>query len=122
MSARLEALEKVAAAAKAFRTEQYSEGRKWERMEQLFNALDALPPKPVGEAVEVRAVVFADPSFEAWTVYGNHCDEDQQVEDECQRLAWDGERRVATITARIPLPPVPTIAATVFPITTGGEG
>ena len=108
----LEALRRVAEAARKWRNAQHAT-EQYETFRALCAALDALPaPAAEPEVVEVRAVVFANAAG-AWTVYGNHCDEDEQLRDECKRLAWDDEVLTATIRARVPLPRVPEVVGEV---------
>ena len=114
----LEALRRVAEAARAF-FDAWDHGQATlgaiAEMGRALAALRALPApaEPDGEVVEVRAVVFANAEG-AWTVYGNHCDEDEQLRDKCKRLAWDDEVLTATIRAHVPLPRVPEVVGEVW--------
>jgi hypothetical protein len=72
-------------------------------------ALDALPPpQPPGETVEVRAVVWGHRRFNQYTI--------MKADHDTSPNAFDPEwQKAATITARVPLPTIPTITATVEP-------
>lgn len=106
MGDRLTALEAVADAARRFG---WHEGA--EILNARLDALDALPPasEPAGDVVDVRAVVFRDrENGEIWV----------HAEPDAENVSPHYLERIAIITARVPLPTIPTIPARV----TGDEG
>ena len=117
MTDRMAALERVAEAARASYRDPHIYRSVEERQAEMreivaaLDALDALPAEPVGEAVEVMAAVLVNadgaPSLCDMTSSG-----------QSSRLAlnsWlrNGFQHIATITARVPIPVIPTVAAKV---------
>ena len=112
---RLEALEKVAEAARGvFLRHDDMAQKRWRYgvLSDALSAFDALPqPPPPGETVEVRAVVYRDDEDGCLVVSG------WQKLDGSWTWPGDGDQgpHIATITARVPLPTIPTITAIVEP-------
>jgi hypothetical protein len=114
----MEAMERVVEAARQAIAEWDSDGEMdVSPVRAALAALDAIPapePQPAGDVVEVRAVVLASGDGN-WTVFGSDtCDDMDHAERRIRHaFVTTGEDRVAIITARVPLPTVPTIPATV---------
>ena len=103
MTDRMAALERVAEAARQMHVTRTSDGLAAAIvLRAALDALDALPAEPVGETVEVRAGVYRDRVDNRLCV--SDLDEDFHPAD---------FERIATITARVPLPAIPTVAARV---------
>jgi hypothetical protein len=111
---RQKALEAVAAAARLDARRSGISGQLAERLA----ALDALPPDPAParEVVEVRAVVKRDRNTGRLFTFGRTGETDVALVNWC-----NGYEVVCFLTARVPLPTAPTIAATVLPLTEGGR-
>lgn len=75
-----------------------------------FALIDATPATPA-ETVEVRAAVVMSPDGEQWTVHGWRSG--GVTSAHATLIASAYQIPVAIITARVPLPAVPTIAAEV---------
>jgi hypothetical protein len=110
--ARIAALEAVAEAARVHKAAWAGDGPAQfarERLHAAVAALDALPavpePQTVGETVEVRAAVMMHHGDVFPVSIG-------------EMGAYEGTH-IATITARVPIPTIPTIRATAAPA--GGE-
>jgi hypothetical protein len=88
------------------------------KLHAAITALDALPPDPAParEVVEVRAVVKRDRNTGRLFTFGRTGETDVALVNWC-----NGYEVVCFLTARVPLPTAPTIAATVLPLTEGGR-
>lgn len=80
-----------------------------EMIRPIIRALDAHRPEPEGEMVEVRAYVRLNLGHSAYIVSGMG-----DLTGKWQEPMHSAT--IATITARVPLPRIPEIAATVAPV------
>ena len=107
---RVALLEAVAEAGAAWQKGRDSLKNYGAECDALSDALDALAahtePKEDGETVEVRARVSRSESGDTIRVYG-------MTTDRGKTWSFEFSPPIATITARIPLPTLPTIPATV---------
>ena len=114
MTDRMAALERVAEAAREMQmwqpdrmTQPSAAYSAWGKLNNALDALrfaPALPAEPVGETVDVRVGLWRNPHnnrLHAEIIDGA---------DDAESGAW---KRIATITARVPLPTIPTVAARV---------
>jgi hypothetical protein len=114
---RQKALEAVAEAARQVACAPNVAGLLIDALRHKLDALDALPPDPAtaGEVVEVRAVVKRDRNTGRLFTFGRTGETDVALVNWC-----NGYEVVCFLTARVPLPTVPTVDATVLPLTEGG--
>lgn len=79
-----------------------------------YRLLAKLAPQPVGDGVEVRAaVVCGVRESDGWMVLGMSDLDDERTLGEAARYYTNKPTHVAWLTARVPLPQVPTVAAKV---------
>lgn len=109
---REELMEAVVEAAEAVRlcggivADDTEGSRRLVALEVALSALDAHRPEPEGEMVEVRGGVWLHPRENAPFLA-------------CEEADFAPWPKLATITARAPLPRIPEIAATVEPVEAG---
>ena len=108
---RVEALEAVAEAAREWLNAQTpkTRDRAYRAMTAAIRALDALPAAPAptqGETVEVVGNIWRNSKTGALNAVTVEDDDPEEYDNE-------GWRHIATITASVPLPTIPTIRATV---------
>jgi hypothetical protein len=102
---RLEALEKVAEAARQV-VECDGRGFSMGELNAALDALPAAPPQEQGDTVEVRVNIWRNLKTGAVCAVTVEDDDPEEYDNE-------GWRHIATLTARIPIPVIPTIRATV---------
>ena len=97
---RLAAMQAVVEAARADMGEWSVSTR--QALQAALDALDALPAQPAGETVEVRAHVYLDLADGGFVIH-----------EAGYEVSPRYRRHVATLTARVPLPAVPSVTANV---------